>query len=111
MPLYKYLKKVGEARSEDGKVPSAGPIYKSTLGKVADGTEFESPISTLYENFEAAVKRFPTAKCLGVREGSAFQFQTYQEVHALVKAAGCGLRASGVLATGRVGIYGGDLSC
>lgn len=78
-------------------------VYRSRLAK--DGLIAQVPgdnAHTLYDNFfKAGVRRFPTARCLGTRDGpkNTYRWLTYQEVGNLALNFGRGLCALGAART------------
>eukprot|EP00798_Chlamydomonas_sp_ICE-L_P002723 gene2723-12596_t len=102
------LTEVGPAAGDTGN--QTGPIYK-----VAYATD-EEPIveKTLYETFEASVKRVPNRPCLGERKKGAdgkagpFTFLTYKEVHDIVSKVGSAYSQLGLKPKDRIGVIGSN---
>jgi len=108
MPSYKYIFEHAPARPAAGDVPSAGPVYKGISSK----EDLSSPAATLYEIFQNSVKEYAARPCLGVRKKQAdgtvgpFEFETYAEVGKRVENVASALAHVGLVAQGRVGVYG-----
>lgn len=108
MPTYSLLTEVAPGR-EAGERPSCSPVYKSSEFKDQDLT---SPgISTLYEMFDASVKKYSNNRCLGKRtvtDGVAGEFEwwTYEATGSKVKDLAAGLVSLGVSTGSKVGVLG-----
>ncbi|MQL99606.1 hypothetical protein Taro_032332 [Colocasia esculenta] len=96
---------------KDGE-PSAGPVYGNSLTKDAFAPT-EPGMSTSWEVFSTAAKKYPNNRMLGWREfvnGKAghYLWKTYKEVYEEVLQVGSALRQLGAQPGCRVGIYGAN---
>mmetsp|Transcript_9256 Transcript_9256/g.16316 ORF Transcript_9256/g.16316 Transcript_9256/m.16316 type:complete len:660 (-) Transcript_9256:759-2738(-) len=108
--MEKHMLEVGAARaaSADGKVPSAGPIFRH-----AGSAEYPKlEVTTLFDLFTRSAEKYADNKCLGSRTAGSdgkvgpFSFRTYSQVSQEVTELASGLRAIGVQPKQRVGILG-----
>ncbi|CAH1447542.1 unnamed protein product [Lactuca virosa] len=104
--------KVEDGRKGVDGEPSVGPIYRNLLAK--DGfPPLDADLKTTWDVFRNSVEKYPNNKMLGWRElvdGSwgPYIWKTYKTVYEEVLHAASAIRASGIGAGCKVGIYGSN---
>lgn len=108
---YKYIVEVAPGKAATANTPATGPEYRNVIAK--DGPPKLDGITTLYELFQASVKKYGPTPCLGHRpvvDGKAgdFVWETYDEVDKKAAAIGSATVAIGLEPGSHVGIYGAN---
>ncbi|GMH34395.1 hypothetical protein BSKO_02229 [Bryopsis sp. KO-2023] len=109
MTSYKLLTEIAPKRDAENGKPSASPVFKSTTFKDEDVSI--AGVSTLFEMFDASVKKFSGNKCLGWRpivDGKAgdYKWWTYGETGEKVANLASGVATTGIVAGSKVGVLG-----
>lgn len=96
--------------AQDGTV-AAGPVYRSTGAR--EGPPALEGASTCYELFHRSVELYADRPCLGSRtvvdgQAQGFTYITYAEAGAQVGNIGSAMKAVGVNAHDRAGVFGAN---
>lgn len=70
------LYEVGPGTPATDGSPSTGPTYRNVYA--ANGYPTLEGVRSLYDVFQKSARDFGAKPCLGVREGSAYTWETYQ---------------------------------
>ncbi|RHN49040.1 putative long-chain-fatty-acid--CoA ligase [Medicago truncatula] len=107
-----FAAKVEEGREgKNGKL-SVGPVYRNLLAK--DQFPPSDPdLTTAWDIFSVAAKKYPQNRMLGWREFvdgkfGSYVWKTYKQVYDEVMHIGSALRASGAQHGSRIGVYGSN---
>ncbi|XP_071738348.1 long chain acyl-CoA synthetase 1-like [Rutidosis leptorrhynchoides] len=92
--------------------PSIGPVYRNLLAK-DDFPPVEFDLKSTWDVFRKSVEKYPDNKMLGRRElvdgkWGPYKWKTYKTVYNEVLDVASALRASGIDAGCKVGIYGAN---
>ncbi|KAI7842012.1 hypothetical protein COHA_004213 [Chlorella ohadii] len=100
-----YITEVAPAAPANGEFPGAGPEYRAIIAKEGPPT---IPFASLYEMFQASVKKYPDNNCLGHREGAGYAWLSYKQTEEQVAAIGSAMVKVGLGPHSRVGVYGAN---
>ncbi|KAL5135773.1 Long chain acyl-CoA synthetase 1 [Glycine soja] len=107
-----FAAKVEEGREGINGELSIGPVYRNLLSK-NQFPPLDPDLSTAWDIFSMAVKKYPKNRMLGWREFvdakiGPYVWKTYKEVYDEVLHIGSALRASGAELGSKIGIYGAN---
>lgn len=111
MSNYPLLKKVDDGEQRPGR-PTRSPTY--VAAKFANVEQKPDSELTLFNFFTKSVEKYPERNCLGARsiksngEAGDFAFWSYRETATKVTHVAAALKSKGLVAGGRVGIYGAN---